>query len=636
MKIAICGGTISGVTLARILSSNTLVQPPTTATSTTATPITGTSVVQSIDLFRCLHDPARSKPHPLCEYEPLSFVMPSFSTKTPSSSSSSLSFSESFLEEEVQRWIGEGLVERCNIQTSPKMGVCYNNNDNSRDVGDDDTGGGVRDNVIVDDHNDNKNVRRYQPRKGFFTLIDQLIDDLPATSSSRRKINHNNNTRRNNSSSSSSSSSGNNNNDNIHDHRATESTSSKPSNTETQHFAGNVGVRVVSKDQIVALDRRQKQQQDNTNDNEQRQLQCSASSSWFLRDAGNVCHGPYDVVLFAYDSNPRAARKASFKQLLESALPISSNIIKSLSRAVSASAMTAIVSFSQRTTKSKSRILHDCIRFEGIPALRFATRNRTKKNGSDAASHRGMTKTSDDDDVWTLVATPEWSYEIRKKSKKWNKKAVGDDIVKVFADAVGVPSLLSSYRSVVPTFHWQGSSSLTEIAEGEGKATTTTDDAGVKTTAALFAYDADSGLGFCGDVFGGQGVEGALRSAADIAEHLHLSPDTSQLPVTDNAWMLRTPANKNKGSVGDNHDTNSVFGSFTGRDEPPGRQGPNGEYNLLDYTWPTAIDIVNGKSVESADSLAKYRRKRGNSRNNQRKNRSNNKKPGNNNNRSKQ
>eukprot|EP00548_Thalassiothrix_antarctica_P018068 CAMPEP_0194195936 /NCGR_PEP_ID=MMETSP0154-20130528/76398_1 /TAXON_ID=1049557 /ORGANISM="Thalassiothrix antarctica, Strain L6-D1" /LENGTH=564 /DNA_ID=CAMNT_0038920499 /DNA_START=417 /DNA_END=2111 /DNA_ORIENTATION=- len=564
------------------------------------------------------------------------------------------------------------------------MGVCYNNNDNSGDVGDDDTGGGVRDNVIVDDHNDNKNVRRYQPRKGFFTLIDQLIDDLPATSSSRRKSNHNNNTRRNNSSSSSSSSSSrinhnnnarrnnsssssrNNNNDNIHDHRATESTSSKPSNTETQNFAGNVGVRVVSKDQIVALDRRQKQQQqDNTNDNEQRQLQCSASSSWFLRDAGNVCHGPYDVVLFAYDSNPRAARKASFKQLLESALPISSNIIKSLSRAVSASAMTAIVSFSQRTTKSKSRILHDCIRFEGIPALRFATRNRTKKNGSDAASHRGMTKTSDDDDVWTLVATPEWSYEIRKKSKKWtktsddddvwtlvatpewsyeirkkskkwNKKAVGDDIVKVFADAVGVPSLSSSYRSVVPTFHWQGSSSLTEIAEGEGKATTTTDDAGVKTTAALFAYDADSGLGFCGDVFGGQGVEGALRSAADIAEHLHLSPDTSQLPVTDNAWILRTPANKNKGSVGDNHDTNSVFGSFTGRDEPSGRQGPNGEYNLLDYTWPTAIDIVNGKSVESADSLAKYRRKRGNSRNNQRKNRSNNKKPGNNNNRSKQ
>ena len=53
MKIAICGGTLSGASLARVLSSS----------------CAGKKI--RIDLHKSLHDPARSKPHPLCEYEPL-------------------------------------------------------------------------------------------------------------------------------------------------------------------------------------------------------------------------------------------------------------------------------------------------------------------------------------------------------------------------------------------------------------------------------------------------------------------------------------------------------------------------------------------------------------------------------------
>jgi len=522
MKIAICGGTISGATLARTLSSSSL----------------GSNVVPfSIELHSCLHDPARSKPHPLCEYEPLSFLISENA--------------EPDIKEEVNRWVGKELIQQCitrgenenadgnskNFSPSPRMGV-YDSKTN-----------------LLSLEEDNSCNLRYQPRRGFFSFIDRLLEDLPTSKS------------------------------------------------ESCDF-----VRI-SKDQLIALERNPRKHPSNDkdpkNDNQKRkQQQHQPDHQWFLRDASDNRHGPYDLVLFAYDANPRSARKASFKQLLETALPTSSEIIKSLSRTVSASAMTAIVAFPKekenqrqknKNDNSKSdNIPFDSVRFEGVPALQFATRNRS----GDAASHRGMRFNFEKEDVWTLVATPEWSHEARKSHKnKWNKKEVGKDIVTAFAKSLSgfhnnedtVKLMVEQHRSVVPTFHWQGSSSITRTAPD-------TD---------AFSFDAEAGIGFCGDVFGGQGVEGAIRSAIELAQHVHLyqketssviSPSSlSRLPVDKTAWTFRS-----HNDHPDRHDTNSIVGEFTGRHEP--RDG-------LDHTWPTAVDIANGKVVESADSLAKYRKR---------------------------
>ena len=57
----------------------------------------------------------------------------------------------------------------------------------------------------------------------------------------------------------------------------------------------------------------------------------------------DVFHRPYDAALRV---RRHAARKASFKQLLETALPASSAVIGTLARAMSASAVTVVVAFS--------------------------------------------------------------------------------------------------------------------------------------------------------------------------------------------------------------------------------------------------------------------------------------------------
>jgi len=469
MKIAICGGTLSGAALARVLSSS----------------CAGKNI--QIELHRSLHDPARAKPHPLCEYEPLSFAIPDES--------------ESHVRDEVSRWMTKEWVEE----------LCRSEDCSSVGAYDDDKG--LRSTSMKSGEGTVTTYNRYQPTSGFFTLIDKLITELPSDRVS------------------------------------------------------------VSKNQLIALE--------STNDN---------SNRWFLKDNTQQQHGPYDMVLFAYDATPRAARKASFKQLLESALPTSSNIISSLARAVSASAMTVIITFPKMNKgKTSQHIPFDSIVFEEIPALRFATRNRL----GDAASHRGMRVSNNsqkNEDIWTLVATPEWSFQVRNShGGKWDKQAVGKEIVAAFARCVGQPAIVEHYKNVNPPFHWQGSSSLTKVDHPETPP---------------FSYDADASLGFCGDIFGGQGTADALSSAMSLAHHLNLQqyeddtlPDLpSSLPNHATHWVTRELQDYDD-------DTNSIVGTFTGRKEPA---------DGLDHTWPTAVAIANGKVVNKADSLAKYRNQRNN------------------------
>mmetsp|Transcript_32572 Transcript_32572/g.36263 ORF Transcript_32572/g.36263 Transcript_32572/m.36263 type:complete len:496 (+) Transcript_32572:36-1523(+) len=472
MKIAICGGTLSGATLARVLSSS----------------CAGKNI--QIDIHTCLHDPARAKPHPLCEYEPFSFVIP----EDESTESQQV-------RDEVSRWKTKEWVELCGSDDCSSVGA-YDN-----------ATGSYRSMTMANGADTVTNYNRYQPTRGFFTLIDKLITELPSDRVS------------------------------------------------------------VSKNQLIALE--------STNDN---------SNRWFLKDNTQKQHGPYDLVLFAYDATPRAARKASFKQLLESALPTSSNIISSLARAVSASAMTVIITFPKTNSKDKtSQIPFDSIVFEEIPALRFATRNRL----GDAASHRGMRVSNNsqkNEDIWTLVATPEWSFQVRNShGGKWDKQAVGKEIVAAFARCVGQLAIVEHYKNVNPPFHWQGSSSLTKVDHPETPP---------------FSYDADASLGFCGDIFGGQGTADALSSAMSLAHHLNLQqyeddtlPDLpSSLPNHATHWVTRELQDYDD-------DTNSIVGTFTGRKEPA---------DGLDHTWPTAVAIANGKVVNKADSLAKYRNQRNN------------------------
>ena len=292
---------------------------------------------------------------------------------------------------------------------------------------------------------------------------------------------------------------------------------------------------------------------------------------WHLQTIDNAASlGPYDLILFAYDASPRASRKASYKQLLERGLPESSSVISSLVRAVSASTMTVIVSFNPPLDTT-----FDSLRVEGIPELRFATRN-----SRDDAVLRGI-KQKKGDDVWTLVATPEWSQNVRGSHKgKWNKQKVGQDIVSAFGKTVGRSDLVGCYRTVVPTFHWQGASLLTQLVDSE----------------LPFAFDPSTGLGFCGDNFGGQGVEGALKSSIAMAKHIKDSLDTPQLPNTKDAWKYREAQKYDD-------DTNSISGHCIGRNDPN---------DGFDHTWPTAVDIANGKDVQAADSMAKYRKRSGN------------------------
>ena len=498
MKIAICGGTLSGATLARVLSSS----------------YAGKNI--QIDLHQSLHDPARSKPHPLCEYEPLSFVIPD-----PDHESSTASHSHHVnVRDEVSRWMTKEWVELCGSEDCSSVSVGAYKYDDDTDTGAyrsttmnsvdvEGTGTGT----VTHSYN------RYQPTRGFFTLIDNIITELPRD------------------------------------------------------------IVSVSKNQLIALELESTKEKSNR-------------IRWFLKDNTQQQHGPYDMVLFAYDATPRAARKASFKQLLESALPTSSNIISSLARAVSASAMTVIITFPKNVTnKGKtSQIPFDSIVFEGIPALRFATRNCL----GDATSHRGMrvsNNNSKTQNIWTLVATPEWSYQVRNAhGGRWDKQAVGKEIVTAFARCVGQPSIVEQYKNVNPPFHWQGSSSLTQVDQP---------------ATPPFSYDADASLGFCGDIFGGQGTAGALSSAMSLAHHLNLQhyeddtilPDLqSSLPNHATHWVTRELKEYDD-------DTNSIVGTFTGRKEP---------IDGLDHTWPTAVDIANGKIVNKADSLAKYRNKRNN------------------------
>lgn len=287
-----------------------------------------------------------------------------------------------------------------------------------------------------------------------------------------------------------------------------------------------------------------------------------SSGGWMLEDIQGKPFGPYDVVLLAFDQLPRAARKASMKQLLESALPDTSRVIACAGNAQQASSMTVVVEFTKPVD-----VPWDSLVIDGVPELQLAVRNPKADQ-----LHRGLRTTVD---TWTLVATTAWTLQTRPNhTAKWDKASVGQKLIRAFGRLTKCD--VSQYRLAVPTFHWQGASGITQVSEGPP-----------------CAFDAEAQLGWCGDMFGGLGPAGAVASGCALAglmAELAAGSPTSVLPGRG-AWGARDPR-------ADDDDILCIAGPRTGRQEPA---------DGLDHTWPTAAKLASGCVVNKADSLASYR-----------------------------
>jgi hypothetical protein len=293
--------------------------------------------------------------------------------------------------------------------------------------------------------------------------------------------------------------------------------------------------------------------------------------SWTLHGRDGRHYGPFSAIIFAFDALPRASRKASQKQLLEKALPISASVIESAAYAQMSSSMAVCLHFDPPLC-----VDFDTIVYEDHPILKFVSRN-----AKDDQTYRGLREKYD---TWTVVATPEWSFRQRpdagcvsnpKANKSWDKRKVGAALVRAFGDALGQD--LKRARLVVPTFHWEGCSYIAKVVSGP-----------------QCAFDASVGLGWCGDQFGGSGPAGAASSAVAISELVHQYNHgelVSSLPGKDQ-WALRQASPTDE-------DTLSITGPVTGRQE---RQ------DGLDDTWKLAVSLAAGEHVESADSYKKFRK----------------------------
>ena len=129
MKVALLGGTVSGVFTARKLAE-------------------GKGV--SVDLFRNLFDPARSihTPHPLCEYQSASFLVRKNATQE--------------LQDEVLSWVKSGAAVNTPDFIAGRVGT-----DGEFKRFDDSAGS------------------RYRPRGGFMAMLDKQMASLPASISLR-------------------------------------------------------------------------------------------------------------------------------------------------------------------------------------------------------------------------------------------------------------------------------------------------------------------------------------------------------------------------------------------------------------------------------------------------------------------
>ncbi|OLP80524.1 hypothetical protein AK812_SmicGene39053 [Symbiodinium microadriaticum] len=295
----------------------------------------------------------------------------------------------------------------------------------------------------------------------------------------------------------------------------------------------------------------------------------------------------YDNVIMGFDLDPRGARKASFKQMLESALPTTGSVIRCLASAPCASAMSCVVEFEgEGSDGSELSTLEDA----GILEL------AEQLKASSHAIGRGLRFQGRA--VWNLTATVKWSKSIRSSfAGSWDKKKVENEMVDAFRRARKASDQLGRHKGLVPCFHWQNAWPLTALSDFKKPSC---------------VYDARCKLGYASDAFVFFPVSAAtalrqvracnllhpFKSARDlaalVAQDLEGTPsELSRLPHRSE-WKFRSELVANL-----SQSLREAY-SDTGRADPQ---------DGLDHTWPTAAQLASDESLvlHHADSLKKYR-----------------------------
>eukprot|EP00820_Chromera_velia_P030974 Cvel_13526.t1-p1 / transcript=Cvel_13526.t1 / gene=Cvel_13526 / organism=Chromera_velia_CCMP2878 / gene_product=hypothetical protein / transcript_product=hypothetical protein / location=Cvel_scaffold928:11953-13143(-) / protein_length=397 / sequence_SO=supercontig / SO=protein_coding / is_pseudo=false len=302
----------------------------------------------------------------------------------------------------------------------------------------------------------------------------------------------------------------------------------------------------------------------------------AVDGTWLLVDIFDGRHGPYNRVLLTHDALVRAARRASVKQLLESALPYTQDVVGAMARAQTCSAFAVCV-----YAPPPISLNADALVVEGTPELRVASRTepadgdgrglRVPRAGKRQEGGRG------EGEFIVAVATTEWSQRMRPTpSGRWDKERVGGGVIAALAGVIGCRA--EDLRPVIPTFAWQGASCRTRVRDGPP-----------------CIYDARIGLGVCGNIFGGLGLGGAASSAEALFSSC-VSMNGGEMTVLpgEGSWELAVPP---PGAF----DLCALDLECLG----VGRAGQPDDG--LDHTWPAAVSIARGKDVRAADSMAKYR-----------------------------
>lgn len=328
------------------------------------------------------------------------------------------------------------------------------------------------------------------------------------------------------------------------------------------------------------------------------------NADWYASHQVPDASTQFDAVVMGFDLNPRGARKASFKQLLESALPTTCPVIRCLASTPCASVMTCVVELgSQRSSTIEGSTfygpeLKGAAGKQGARVLEVAERLRPSQHSLGRGLRLGH------GEVWNLTANVRWSRSVRSSFSGggWDKKKVERDLVDAFQREVAPGCQVGQYKGLVPCFHWQGAWPLTAL----------------EATAAACVFDGSSRLGWASDAFvfldAAPSASAARRfrtcnilhpfkSASDLAgvvaeDLLGKSQGATRLPLRSE-WKMRSQLLDGcRESAGDARE----LYADTGRADPQ---------DGLDHTWETAAQLAADDKlvIKEADSLRKYRRR---------------------------
>lgn len=268
--------------------------------------------------------------------------------------------------------------------------------------------------------------------------------------------------------------------------------------------------------------------------------------------------------------------------------------------------MAVLVSFPRggKIAQLLANLEFDSLMLDGVPEIAVACRRpaeelayRDKIQSGVRGSQDRQFSDFDSDFVWSIVSTSEFALQKRPRhSGAWDDAAVGDQLVRAFLSSVlGLRAAdMSSVRCgldyllLTPTFHWHGPACLNMLKDDSAQN--------------CFIFDGHAGVGYCGDVCGGSGPAGAVKSAVAMAERVIgwcelASRDVtvseldalSALPLRASDWQTRVPRSDEDDCPG------GIWGTFTGR-----REANDG----LDHTWEVAAKLNKRLCAEDAGQNA--------------------------------